>query len=154
MSGRYAEGTSVPIDRSIGEIRQTLERYGAEGFGYGAEDGRAMVVFKADGRLVRFVLPLPSPDDPAFTRKRRGRRPARPDDRYQAELRRRWRALALGIKGKLEAVESQIQTFEEEFLANIVMANGRTVGEWMSPQLEAQKGKTPRLLEYAAGGQT
>jgi len=151
VSARYADGTTVSVDRSISEIRQTLERYSAEGFGYGTEDGRAMVVFKAAGRLVRFVLPLPRSTDPQFTVKRRGRQPSRPTERYDAEIRRLWRALALGIKGKLEAVGSGIQTFEEEFLANIVMANGKTVGEWMAPQLEAQKGKMPKLLEYAGG---
>lgn len=151
MKGRYAEGTSVSVDSSIGEIRRTLERYGAQGFGYGTEEDRAMVVFKADGRLVRFVLPLPDPKGEEFTGRRRGRQPTRPDGRYQAEVRRRWRALALGIKGKLEAVDSEIQTFEEEFLANIVMANGKTIGEWMQPQLAAQAGKMPKLLEFAAG---
>lgn len=69
-------------------------------------------------------------------------------------MRRRWRALALGIKGKLETVATGIQTFEEEFLANIVLPNKQTVAEWLEPQLTAQYkgGKMPRMLEYVGDG--
>lgn len=38
-------------------------------------------------------------------------------------------ALALVIKAKLEAIESDISTFDDEFLAHIVMPDGKTVGE-------------------------
>jgi hypothetical protein len=62
--------------------------------------------------------------------------------------RQRWRALALAIKAKLEAVESGIATFEEEFMAYIVLPDGQTVGEFLSPQIEAaySSGRMPPLL--------
>jgi hypothetical protein len=56
--------------------------------------------------------------------------------------RQRWRALSLVIKAKLEAVEAQISTVETEFLAQIVLPNGSSVGEWAAPQL---------ALAYASG---
>ena len=40
-------------------------------------------------------------------------------------------------KAKLEAVESGIATFEEEFMAHIVMPNGKTVGEMALPLIES-----------------
>ena len=43
----------------------------------------------------------------------------------------------LVIKAKLEAVEAQISTIEDEFLAHIALPDGRTVGEWLGPQLGA-----------------
>jgi hypothetical protein len=58
--------------------------------------------------------------------------------RYKASkfaCRARWRALALVIKAKLEAVESGITTFEEEFLAHIVLPDGTTLGQWAAPRL-------------------
>jgi hypothetical protein len=46
-----------------------------------------------------------------------------------------WRALLLVIKAKLEAVETGITTFEDEFLAHLVLPNGQTVGEWAIPMI-------------------
>ena len=64
----------------------------------------------------------------------------------------RWRALLLVVKAKLEAVEAEIATFEEEFLPHIVLPNGRTVGEMALPEIERayQGGRTPALLLPAA----
>lgn len=52
----------------------------------------------------------------------------------QAE-RQRWRALFLVIKAKLESVESRIATFEEEFLAHIVLPDDRTVADHIVPRI-------------------
>lgn len=41
--------------------------------------------------------------------------------------RQRGRALLLVIKAKLESIESGVETFEQAFLANVVLANGETV---------------------------
>lgn len=62
--------------------------------------------------------------------------------------RQRWRALALVIKAKLEAVEAGITEFEEEFLAHIVLPNGGTVGQFMLPQVATayETGQMPPLL--------
>ena len=40
------------------------------------------------------------------------------------------------IQAKLEAVESGITALESEFLANIVLPDGGTVGQWLAPQVE------------------
>jgi len=55
--------------------------------------------------------------------------------RWEQACRQRWRALALAIKAKLEAVESGITGFEEEFLSHIIMADGKTIGEHIVPQV-------------------
>lgn len=47
----------------------------------------------------------------------------------EKENMRRWRALALAIKAKLEVVETGIATFEHEFGMNIVLPDGSTVAE-------------------------
>lgn len=62
--------------------------------------------------------------------------------------RQRWRALALAIKAKLEAVETGIATFEEEFLNYIVLPDGVTVGEFIRPQIETAyaTGTMPKML--------
>lgn len=143
MTRRYAADTSVSTEKSLSEIMRTVERYGATGFMTGWEEEgdtrRAMVQFKASERYVRFLLPLPSPSEPEFQRtpKRRQRRsPEQAHAAWEQACRQRWRALALCIKAKLEAVEAGITTFEEEFLSHIVLPDGSTVGSRVIPSVE------------------
>lgn len=145
---RYASETTVPIDRSRIEIETTLKRYGATAFMYGWHHGAAAIAFEMHGRRIRFVLLMPNLSEFAATPTGRRRAPSTQAAEYEQSVRQRWRALALVIKAKLEAVESGITVFEEEFLAHIVLPNGATVGEWMAPQIENayQYGHMPPLL--------
>jgi hypothetical protein len=148
---RYAENTTVGSDRSRAEIEKTLARYGADQFMYGWGIGEAVIAFRADGRNVKFVLPMPDRNSREFTHTpARGNR--RTDAQIEAEfeqaVRQRWRALALVIKAKLEAVEAGITVFEDEFLAHILLPDGSTIGEWARPQIDAvySSGKMPELM--------
>lgn len=145
----YAEGTTVTPEKSQAEIVGTLRRYGAAGFMYGEQEGRGMVAFVAHGRQVRFVVPLDI-DRQQFrlTPSGRLRDDSSIDKAVEGEHRRRWRALALAIKAKLEVVETGIASFEDEFMANLVLPDGSTVGEWMAPQIDAaySSGQMPELL--------
>lgn len=66
----------------------------------------------------------------------------------EQENRQRWRALCLAIKAKLEAVQSGITTFEDEFMAHIMLPGGKTVSEMAAPVIENayKSGKVPTLL--------
>ncbi len=135
---RYASQTSVSVAKSKGEIEDIVTRYGATSFASLQGNGMAAIVFEAMGRRVQFELPLPKQSEFA-TRKLRGR-DVKADPQHQHQVweqacRQRWRALALVVKAKLEAVASGITTFEDEFLAHIVLPNGGTVGKWLRPQL-------------------
>jgi hypothetical protein len=162
---RYAEGTSVPMDRSRAEAEKTLVRYGAHAFAYSWEqrveviparctangctksdpdycrrehrwmvteqrrDTRQVVILgfrmTLDGteREVRLEVPMPT------------EREAGTKAKLDAATRQRWRALVLVLKAKLEAVASGISTLETEFLAGIVMPDGRTLGSHVIPRL-------------------
>lgn len=133
---RYAQRTTVPVERSRGEIEGVLQRYGATAFAYATDhqSGKSQIQFAANGRLIRFTLPMPERD-------------ALSGPKWEQECRSRWRALVLSIKAKLEAVECGISQFESEFLANIVNpANGRTVYEEAMPQIAASYAKKPAPL--------
>lgn len=153
---KYAAGTSVsPADSRL-EIEKVLTRYGAQSFMYGWEHGRAALAFHAHGVQVRFLLPMPDPDSREFTHtpKRKQRRSNdAAQEAYEQAVRQRWRALVLVIKAKLEAVESGIVTFEDEFLAHIVLPSNTTVGQWVGPQLNEVygSGQMPSLLPGVAG---
>ena len=149
---RYAEKTSVSSERSRGEIEKTLVRYGASGFAYGTQSNLALIMFQMKGKRVKFVLPLPDLNSKSITHDGRGskRSPQRQRDAWEQACRQKWRALALAIKAKLEAVESQITSFEDEFLSYIVLPNGSTVSQVVLPEIEKsyQSGNLPPLLGF------
>lgn len=133
MGRFYAENTLVPVHRTRGEIEGLLRKAGATEFGFIAKSEMAQVAFRLKGRMIRFSIPLDV----------KSKNP-------EKEERRRWRALALSIKSKLVTVENGITTFDEEFLAHIVVpGDNRTLGEALVPKIEeayATK-KMPKLLE-------
>lgn len=137
---RYAAKTSVPINRSQEEIRKVLEKYGADGFYFAEERGMAAIAFQISGRRVRFKLPLPLKPD--------SREPQVRVKEWEQVCRSKWRSLALGIKAKLECVASDITTLEQEFLAHIILPNGKTVGDIAIPEIESsyKNNKMPPLL--------
>ncbi len=150
---RYAEGTAVPSEKSRAEIEATLTRYGATAFAYGWQEQRAVVSFEAGGRRVRFVLPMPDRAAREFWHtpgRDLKRTPQQAQSEYDQAVRQKWRALALAIKAKLEAVASGITEFEDEFLAHIVLPDGQSAGEWLRPQiaLAYDRGTMPPMLEY------
>lgn len=138
MAGRYAQATEVSSDRSRAEIEKTLIRYGASGFAYAWKGLSALIEFELKDRRYRFVLPLPdrNSDEIKYTPARQYyRSEAQQSAAYEQAVRSKWRALGLVIKAKLEAVEAGISTVEEEFTSAVVLPNGRTVGEWIKPQI-------------------
>ncbi len=131
-------------------LRRFLNRYGATAFMYATREGLAVIEFAAAERHIRFSLPLPRRDDPQFQRTpQKGLRRTQ-DKAYEAweqACRQRWRALALAIKAKLEAVECGISEFEQEFLAFIVdPASRQTMGEILRPQIADRYAGLPHVL--------
>jgi len=146
---RYAAKTSVSAERSRGEIEVTLRRYGADGFAYAAQDGKAMIGFRINKRQVRFMLPLPDEMLFAYDGRKHERTESERREHWNQGCRSAWRALNLSVKAKLEAVASGIVTFEEEFMAQLVLPGGKTIAEAHLPAyrdaIESGK-KLPPLL--------
>lgn len=124
--GRYAETTRVPVVKSRSDIEQVLTRYGADGFGFASFGNAAEIHFRYNGKHFKFRVEIPESEQ---------------------ENRQRWRALLLVIKAKLEAIESGISTFEQEFLAFIALPSGGTTGEAMIPEIENayRTGRLPNM---------
>lgn len=145
----YAARTEVGADRSKAEIERTLTRYGADGFMYGWTGDTAQVAFRMKGRRIQFRLHMPRQEEFAYTPSRQWQR-AKKDmlAAWDQACRQRWRALALIIKAKLEAVEAGITTFEDEFLAATLLPDGSTVGEFVGPQVDEayRTGRMPDAL--------
>ena len=151
---RYAQNTDVSSDKSIMEIRHTLTRYGASAFMFG-EDAlahRAIISFKMKDKFFKLPVPLPDRNSRDFTHTpSRGqlRSPEAQEAAYEQAIRQRWRAIALLIKGLLEASESGMEIVVEMILQSLILLpDGQTVGEWMQPQIERAylSGKMPNFL--------
>lgn len=146
----YADKTTVSTEKSKAEIERTLQRYQADQFMYGWDADRAVIGFRMVGRQIKFILPMPEKNAREFTHTPTGKK--RTEDgaykEWEQACRQKWRALSLVIKAKLEAVESGIAIFEDEFMANIVLPNGKTVSEFMLPQIAVayEQGEMPKML--------
>ena len=148
---KYAANTSVGSSKSRDEIERTLTKYGADSFMYAWEGNNAVVGFRMRGKMVKFMITMPSKEDKEFSitpAQKQRRSPEAQIKAWEQATRQKWRALALVVKAKLEAVESEITTFEEEFLAHILLPNGQTAGDYILPRIEEsyQTGNMPPLI--------
>lgn len=82
-----------------------------------------------DLRNVMFELPLPKAEGFKLDGRRRPRPPEKQHEAWEQACRSSWRALHLAIKAKLVSVESGVESFEEAFLAQLVVKDdhGRAV---------------------------
>ena len=147
----YAAGTHVGPEASRMEIERTLARYGATEFIYGARPDQSVIQFKYAKRVIRFNLPLKGWQNFKTTPAGRSRRDGPAQEAWAQDVRCRFRALALVLKAKLEAVESGITTFEEEFLAHVLLPNGQTVYEETRARIATayETGKVPMMLGFS-----
>jgi hypothetical protein len=148
---KYARDTSVSVEKSRMEIEQTVRRYGATGFASGWQGDRASLQFVIANRHIRFIMEFPSPSERRFTHTK-GRYQARTQiaatAAWEQACRQKWRALALLVKAKLEAVDAKISTVEEAFFADIVLPDGKTVYESArdNVRIAYESGEPVRLL--------
>ena len=134
--GKYAKDTSVSIERSKSEIERVLMKYGADEFMSATRPGEAVVQFQVQGRRIRFRLLMPALEDFRLTPVEENERSdAQTHKFWEQGCRQCWRALLLTIKAKLESIESGIEEFDEAFMAQIVLPNGKTVGEALVSQI-------------------
>lgn len=142
---RPYEDTPVAADKSKAEIRTLLLKYGVEQYGIMEDAHQAVIGFSRKGRTIRIEVPIPPQpllrDHWSTAEKGRVRRA------WQQEEQRIWRVVFHWIKNQLEAVESGFRTFEQAFLPETVLTDGRTLGEWAEPQIDEmlRTGKLPRL---------
>lgn len=75
---RYAEGTAVPAEKSRHEIEALLIKHGASGFqtGWDAQRGVSALLFRMNGRMLRFYVSRPEAQEFATSNRVRDRRDA------------------------------------------------------------------------------
>lgn len=127
---RYAERTAVPVDQTQGEIKKLLRKAGADQIAVYESTERSSVAFRMSERFYRITVPAHAGEANAAQ-----------------EERRAWRLLILLIKAKLEAVREGATTIEREFLTDMMMPDGSTVGEFMAEPLALayREGRMPAV---------
>ena len=153
----FAATTTVPIERTRAAIEDLVREKGASQFmsAFDHEQGKAIIGWTLAGRMVRLQVPLPRPDEKRFMHRRtrhgysyKDLPVARQRQLWEQACRARWRAILLIMLAKFEAVDAGISSYEREFLADTVMADGNTVSVWLAPQLDSMysTGRMPALL--------
>ncbi|TVV75578.1 hypothetical protein [Sphingomonas solaris] len=150
----YAETTTVAVEKSIAEIIGLLKKAGAVRIGQVEEPGSFTIEFFLSDRRIRFCVILPAIDEmPSVDGRGSTLTAQRRRDILAQRHRQRARALLLVIKAKLESVESRVETFEQAFLANVVLPGGATVYDSISaPIADQYAGGTPGQLRLESGG--
>jgi hypothetical protein len=148
----YAQGTEVSVERTQAELSTLLRKRGAPSVAVGQTAAAGVIQFELEDRQIRFTVPMPDPARLQHTKTGAQRTEAQLRNALAAEERRRWRALLLVVKAKFEAVESEIVTFESEFLAQTVMPDNQTVLEHVREPIARAyvEGHVRPLLELGA----
>ena len=151
----YAETTSVSVEKSRAELDTLLGKHGAQQRGIMTDEvaNSAVIMFALDGQKYSIRVPLPPI---ASIEPEKGHEPRqwqywdhairdlwRQKEHAQA-CRTRWRAIILLIRAKLEAIRVGLSSPEREFLADLILPNGKTAAEEIRKVLDA--GDAPRAL--------
>lgn len=137
-ASKYAQGTAVPVQRSLAELQALCNRFGAKRFGYATdENGRSVVTFATGNRVYRLEVEPSTTSDHKFTPSGRIRDAATASKAADEETARRWRSLVLLMKALLVAVEDGLMTPETALLPWTVLPDGRTLEEWAVPAIES-----------------
>jgi hypothetical protein len=130
MTRRYAEGTTVTVASSRGEITGILAKHGVKKMGWMSDDSTGdELLFELAGGSFRFRMVKPTAES---LRARDGHNFTYPDNvdwtaKAAQEWRRVWRANVLLLKAKLEFIESGDTTLDRELMAYRVLKDGRTL---------------------------
>jgi hypothetical protein len=152
---RFAENTDVSAERSRSELDQLLGKFGATQRATYVDDdlGTAAVQFRMSGRMVRLEVKVARITSAPINRG--GVSTADWIKARNEQLERSaWRRLVLVVKAKLELIADGGSTFDREFLADILLPDGRTVGKALTPTLDEaySTGDMPRFLLGTGNG--
>lgn len=147
----YAANTEVSVERSKLELERVLRKAGASQYGTTTDDhaGKASVYFRLGGRAIRLAVPLPRRAEFVKDARRTWKTlpVAEQERRWEQACRTRWRGLVLICKAKLQLITLELSTVEREFLADVLLPDGRSVSDIFRPVLDEayRTGKMPQL---------
>lgn len=129
---RYAQGTTVTVEKSRAEMSTILSKHGCQRMGWFTSPEGDGLEFELQGNRYRFTIPHPM-NEPAEKRTWVNRNSyIAVAQQAENEWKRRWRAHVMLLKVKLEFVAGGDSTLEQEFMPNLLVQGGeRTLAEWL-----------------------
>ena len=127
---RYAEGTTVTVEGSRGEISGILAKHGVVRQGWSSQPEGDELLFELGGYSYRFSINRPTVEEVRADYRANGgdwNRVYDPAAKVAAEWRRRWRANVLLLKAKLEFADGEASTVARELMPYAVLSDGRTL---------------------------
>lgn len=120
----YAEGTSVTVMQSRGDITGILTKHGVEVMAWGSNPAGDYLAFELGGKSFKLEIKKPTEQDifDLFPNHRDTQA------KLDGEWRRRWRATVLLLKAKLEFADGQTSTIEQELMPYMLLRDGTTLG--------------------------
>lgn len=159
---RFGDSTNVPVEKTRAELDQLLGKHGAtQRASYQDDDnGLAVIQCRIASRMVRFEVSIPAvktfapkswagiPGCGEGGSNTQQNRAAFMRKRQEQAARAAWRRLLLVTRAKLELIADGGSTVEREFLADILLPDGRTVGRALAEPLQQayETGGMPKLL--------
>lgn len=146
MSKRVYSDTTVPVVKSLWEIRALVEKFGATTFvEHRRPEGGRVLAFELGGHPFRLEVPEPRPS--AFRGRRRNL-----DTALEHERMRLWRVMVHHVKALLVAVEEGILTPAQALLPHHVLPGGQTLAQAVGQDPAGlYQGDTLALLLPAGG---
>lgn len=138
---RYAENTSIEVEKSVAEMRQLLKQAGAIKFSLNESDTSYQLMAEIGGRWYSFSVEQPDPE--SFRVNPASRWQRRTDAQVEAfatlERQRRWRVLVYLLKAKIIATvegaddnekskAEAAEGFTREMLLYLMLQDGSVVG--------------------------
>ncbi len=128
MTRPYAKGTTVSVSKSREAIARLIERFGVGNLATGVMAGRDFVMFDHDGQTYRFMI---EPEDD------------------EDEKMRKWRCLVLYVRAALVVVDEGVRDLDSVFLADRILPNGQSWGDYAKNTSELPRASAFKLLEAA-----
>lgn len=133
---KYAKTTTVSVAKSKVQVQELLTSWGITEFFFGTSIRGEGIGFAYNGRTYKWNVFIPEQKDLT--------------DKQQEQVKRqRWRILYMGLKMRLEEIDSGSESFEDIFLAKMCLPNGGTVSDFMKlpeNQKHLEQSEMPKLL--------
>ena len=148
MSLNYARNTTVSIERSRQELEVILRRAGADKVMLGWDGDISFVAFVIDDIPVKQRIEMPPRSEFNETETGRERKQNAALVAWEQACRQRMREHVVLLKAKLIAINMGLRTIKQEFMSDICLPGGNTIGQQFDSQIEKalQTGKLPALL--------
>lgn len=145
----YAKNTSVPVERSMNQVRVLLQKEGADGVAIAETKSMAMVQFIFEGKGYKFKIKYPTDSDTTmrYTSKGSERTFNQVETEIDKEKRRLWRAMCLYIKAALEAHQNGLVDIKRSMMGNLILPSGETMYEKLEGNMDRINVNPQFLLE-------